>query len=682
MEDASSYSSARRPAVRGDLERRSQTTILRAPIDPKRNRRRLLQVLWVFVDTVAMLTVVGLTAWLLERTLNTTTWTMIGIMLAARVVLFVLLGMYRAVLRYTGLHTLLITLAGVVAGSGLALSSEVMLGLEGTSRLGRQFWIMEALLAIGVIGGLRLGARMVLEYWSSYSGTSEQQRVLIFGAGSLGELALRNLLRAPGYKPVAFLDDDQHIHRRVIHGRPVLGGLAQLDTAIARCRPNLIVVAIADPPASLTKTIFRAGMAKGIHVLLAKGVSNAFDEQAGSQLGLRDLALEDLLRRPARDLDERPVREMLSGRRLLVTGAGGSIGSDLCRQVAAMGVSELHVLDHSEFALYQVQMALGQDYPHLNVQAHLVSLTNGVAVASVFASAKPHIALHAAAYKHVPLVEANPGPGIYNNVLGFANVLEAAERYGVESTILISTDKAVRPTNVMGASKRVCEVLMQAHAAHPQHRMRCCAVRFGNVLGSSGSVVPLFLKQIQAGGPITVTHPDITRYFMLIPEAVSLVLQAAARSTRAAEIFILNMGEPVRIADLARQLIFMHGKRPDDDIEIVYSGLRPGEKLYEELLIDESASHTDIPDITVAAAAPCDWEHVLQTVRSLITACDQGDVQQIVEVLQHLVPEWRPSAEMRAATGVARDGKDGSKVIPIKGESDPPALPVVGRQSS
>ncbi|TVR15789.1 MAG: polysaccharide biosynthesis protein [Planctomycetota bacterium] len=645
-------SSARRPAVAGAAMKKHTEILSFSDKDSRHLRRRMLQVLWMGVDVVIMLTVLAIVAWVMQRTFNSQAWMMIIAMIVARLVLFVMMGMYRAVLRYSGLHTLLITVAAVVAGSGIALATEVFMGYQGTARLGRQFWVMEALLAIGAIGGSRLAARMLLEFLGSRSGPMRRQRVLIYGAGSLGELALRNLMRAPGYRPVAFLDDTPSVQHRVIHGRPVLGGLDQLDAAIKKTRPDVIVVAISDPPPHLTKTLFRAGMDRGVHVLLAKGVGNPFGPQGGRQLGLRDLALEDLLRRPRRDLDDRPVREMLSGRVVLVTGAGGSIGSDICHQVAAMGVTRLHILDHSEFALYQVQMDLAQAYPRLSVIPHLLSLTHFSAVNDVLAESRPHLVLHAAAYKHVPLVEANPCRGVRNNILGFANVLQASEAHAVQSFVLISTDKAVRPTSAMGASKRMCEILLRAHACNPDHAMRCCAVRFGNVLGSSGSVVPRFLEQIESGGPITVTHAEMTRYFMLIPEAVGLVLQAAARSTRASEIFILNMGDPVRIEDLARQLIFMHGKRPDVDIPIVYSGLRPGEKLYEELLIDESASHTDIPEITVAASAEYDWQEIQTVLREVVAACDVNDAAAMVHAMRAYIPEWRISKELAQRAGL------------------------------
>ena len=639
---------------------RPQTTVL-APVEERgprrcpRRRRRWLQALWVGLDMLANVVVILVAAWVLGRYPSSSAWLLLGLMVAVRITAFVRLGMYRAVLRYSGIHTMVCTMVGVAIGSAVAMSSGLMLDLSNSAGLGRAFWVLEGMMALMVTGGMRMSARLLLE--RSANG-EDPQRVLIYGAGSLGELALRDLKRAPGFVPVGFMDDDSSHHRNVIHGKPVLGGLDDFEAIVARGRPDLVVVAMAEPPQDMIRQLFRRAMARGIHVLLAKGVSTAFDDDAGHlHLGLRDMALEDLLRRPSRQLDDAPVQAMIHRHAVMITGAGGSIGSELCRQVARMGARSLHIVDHSEFALYQIHAELVEHWPELEVVPHLLSLLDAVATGAMMARAKPELVIHAAAYKHVPLVEDNPCTGVFNNVASFANVLRSATENQVGSLVLISTDKAVRPTNVMGASKRVCERLMQCAAS--EGAMRCCAVRFGNVLGSSGSVVPRFLDQIAAGGPVTVTHPDITRYFMLIPEAVSLVLQAAARSTRAGEIFILDMGEPVRIADLARQLIFMCGKRPDVDIAITYSGLRPGEKLYEELLINDSDCRTDVPDITVAAPMSVDCDHLRATVAQLLEACERYNYAGVHDQLQSLVPEWAPSREMirmaahRVEVGVA-----------------------------
>lgn len=363
------------------------------------------------------------------------------------------------------------------------------------------------------------------------------------------------------------------------------------------------------------------------------------------RLDLQDLALEDLLPRPSRSLDPEPVRTMLAGRTIMITGAGGTIGSELCRQVAAGGAQRLVVLDHSEFNLYQIHQQLREQHAGLLVTPVLMNLSNRNAIERILTEHRPAVVFHAAAYKHVPLVEENPCEAVLNNVVGFRNLLEACDAVGVERLVQISTDKAIRPTNVMGATKRMCELLLQNY---PAQRTRLCAVRFGNVLGSSGSVVPRFLEQIAAGGPVSVTHHEVTRYFMLIPEAVALVLQAGALAEHG-EIFILDMGAPVKIVDLARQLIFMSGHQPDRDIRIVFTGLRPGEKLYEELLIDDTERRTAVSGITIAHAASCSYPALASGVQRVLQAADARDAATMIIEIKHLIPEWTVSQEMQRA---------------------------------
>ena len=613
-----------------------------------RRRRLPIQLAWMGVDLVCLAGAAAAAAWILDRPPSPTAWALIGLMNLVRLVIFVRSGMYRAVLRYSGIHTQTCATISVALGSAVAVAAASMLSLDLQAGLGRAFWALEGLISLVVIGGLRLTARMVLERLNAKQqlGDAAPQRVLIYGAGGLGELAMRELIRAPNYHPIGFLDDDQRQYRSVIHGKPVLGGLQDFGKICERHKPDLVVVAITDPPQQQTQALFRLAMDHGLHMLLAKGVGTALDE-GGAQLGLRDLALEDLLGRPSRKLDQTPVRRLLAGKRVLVTGAGGSIGSELCRQVADLGIRSLDLLDHSEYNLYAVETVLRESHPDLSITPHLVTLVDRPATMAALGQCRPDVIFHAAAYKHVPLVEANPARGLINNVGGFVNLIDAAEAHAVGHLVLISTDKAVRPTNVMGASKRVCELIMQSRGRNSL--ITLCAVRFGNVLGSSGSVVPRFMDQIAAGGPVTVTHPEITRYFMLIPEAVSLVLQAGARSSSdEPEIFILDMGEPVKVADLARHLIYMHGKTPDQDIQIAYTGLRPGEKLYEELLTGESDHHTDIPDITVARTLDLDQQQTGAAIGRLLKACHMGDMHGISEELAALVPEWTPSDQVLA----------------------------------
>ncbi|MCP4503376.1 MAG: polysaccharide biosynthesis protein [Deltaproteobacteria bacterium] len=629
-----------------DIETRSMEQALPPPRMAVPTLRRLsIQGAWIALDLICMAIAVAATTLLLERSPQGTAWIFLFSMAVVRVIAFVRIGMYRAVLRYSGVHTLLLATFGVSLGSLLVVAAVGFFYIGAQAGLGRGFWVMEGMLTLMMTGGARLAARTLLErHGSKIAG--QRRAVLIYGAGSMGELVLRDLQRLPGYRIVGFLDDDPVNKNAVIHGKRVLGALEELAQVGEKHRVDVVVVAMQNPPPEKTRGLFKVAMGLGMQVLLAKGLGSAFE--GGTSLGLRDLAMEDLLQRPSRSLDVKPVRQLLVGKRAFITGAGGSIGSELCRQVASMNVAALDILDHSEHALYEIHLELSERFPHIELRPHLCSLGERGAVFSALEKCKPDIVLHAAAYKHVPLVEANPFRGIGNNVLGLQNLIDACEAHGVGQLLLISTDKAVRPTNIMGASKRVCELLLQSRRGNG---MSLCAVRFGNVLGSSGSVVPRFLDQIAKGGPVTVTHEEVTRYFMLIPEAVALVLQAAAKSSEEeAEIFILDMGEPIRISDLARQLIFMHGKTPDVDIQVKFTGLRPGEKLFEELLTDETERNTDIQDITVARLDSVDRKEINTLLTRLSQAMHDNDEAKLLSTLQELVPDWKPSQRYREAS--------------------------------
>jgi FlaA1/EpsC-like NDP-sugar epimerase len=588
----------------------------------------------VLCDLATFAGAAWLASYLLERPIAQGGWSALALAAVVRVWAFVRLGMYRSALRYSGIHTLVISVAGVALGSIAAVAGSWFGGHGGVLELGRAFLVLEALLAVGVTGGARMAARMALERCWGKAGT----RVLIYGAGDLGEVTLRILRRHPQWRPIGFLDDDRHKHGQVIHGRPVLGGLQDLDRVCNEHTPQAVFVAINNLDPQVANAICRACMSRDLRVTVVRGV----DGEGGS-LRLRDLKLEDLLPRPSRQLDPAPVRAMLAGRTVLVTGAGGSIGSELCAQIALAAATELVLVDHSEFNLYAVEQALKERFPQVRLVPVLDNLSDAERVRSLLTRHRPAVVFHAAAYKHVPMVEANPFAAVINNVLSFRNLLAAADHVGVERLVLISTDKAVRPTNVMGATKRVCELLMQNW---PTRHTRMCSVRFGNVLGSSGSVVPRFLEQIEAGGPVTVTHPDITRYFMLIPEAVALVLAAGSMADHG-EIFILDMGEPVRIADMARKLIFLAGKHPDE-IKVAYTGLRPGEKLYEELLLGESERGTAVPGITVGKPTLLPFPRLANQIEALIGHCRERELAGFTRTLRDVVPEWTPSEQFAA----------------------------------
>ncbi|MBA3685212.1 MAG: polysaccharide biosynthesis protein [Planctomycetes bacterium] len=597
-------------------------------------RRRSTQILWVLIDILLMQGSVALAATLVSWPISGRATAVVWIIIATRVVLFVKLGMYRAVLRYSGIHALVSIAGGIFAGTATAVVVAYFLRWPDTGGTGRSFLVPEALISLGLCGGARLVMRL---YYERQSG---RRRAVILGAGELAAMVMRTLRHGGEHQTLGFLDERRESWGSIISGRPVLGGLDQLEGLARKRGVDLLVVASPDMQGDALKRVFSRCMALGMQVKVVKGTGQMLD--AGSAVVVDDLALEDLLRRPVRQLDERPVQAMLAGKCVLVTGAGGSIGSELCRQIATQGVAALVLVEASEPNLYLIHDQLVGMYPTMRIAPVLLDIKDREATAAVFLRHRPDVVFHAAACKHVHLVELNPAYAIRNNVGGLRNVLDAAQAAGCARLVLISTDKAVRPTNVMGATKRVCELLLQSRIGSGP---TLCAVRFGNVLGSSGSVVPKFLAQIRAGGPVTVTHADVTRYFMLIPEAATLVLHAGALA-EGGEVFILDMGEPVRIADLARQLIWMTGHVPDGDVTIAYSGLRPGEKLYEELIKSDSERGTAVEGVTVARSARVDAGTVAAAVERLLSEATRDDSGRLLQALAALVPEWTPSEYM------------------------------------
>lgn len=471
-------------------------------------------------------------------------------------------------------------------------------------------------------------------------------RVAIYGAGQAG-FQLMATMRASGvYLPVLFVDDNPELHKRHMAGLRIVSA-ARLLALREALGIEQVVLAMPSAPASRHREIYRLLRANAVPVRTLPTLAELVNAQVSPQ-SVREISLEDLLGRrpiaPRQDLFARCVTD----KHVLVTGAGGSIGSELCRQVAGLEPRVLVLLDHSEYALYEIERELRAQQPDLQIVAVLGSVCTEALVQAVMQRHRIDTVYHAAAYKHVPMVETNIAQGIRNNVWGSWLVARCAARLGVTTCVLVSTDKAVRPTNVMGATKRASELVFQALAQEPGTLTKFSMVRFGNVLGSSGSVVPLFREQLRRGGPLTVTHPEITRYFMLIPEAAQLVIQAGAMA-RGGEVFVLDMGEPVRVMDLARTLIQLSGMtersshNPDGDVEIRVTGLRQGEKLYEELLIGEHATHSEHPRIL------CSREHALPMpelqvrLRALLAACEEpASVQAMLQALQDMVDEFSP----------------------------------------
>lgn len=506
-----------------------------------------------------------------------------------------------------------------------------------------------------LMAGSRAAYRLFREGRLSFTRRSMragQVPILIVGGGLDAELFLRSLDGASHYYPVGVLDDDGRTAQ--LRGVPVLGAIADAEAAIedftdAGDRPRkLVIVDRTLSPAVLDRLV---EVANRLGLSLARGPDPTLLTPGAREVNeLRPFSVEDLLGRAQIVLDPAPVRALIAGRRVLVTGAGGSIGSEIVRQVCAIGPAALCLVDSSEFNLYRIDAEAGEAWPTLPRQARLIDVRHRVSLEDCFNAFRPDIVFHAAALKHVPLVEDNPVEGIWINAVGSRHVCDAAVAAGAHALVLISTDKAVNPANVMGATKRAaesyCQALAQANAAEAEGT-RFVAVRFGNVLGSTGSVVPLFERQLKAGGPLTVTHPDIERYFMTIREAVQLVLQASALGVGhpelAGRVFVLDMGKPVKIADLARQMIRLAGQRPDLDIQIVYTGLRPGEKLQEELFHDsERIESTTTPRVNVVSPRTTDVGLLASALEELEQACRGGRTDDALRGLRSLVPEYRP----------------------------------------
>lgn len=462
--------------------------------------------------------------------------------------------------------------------------------------------------------------------------------VMLIGAGEAGSIILQEFKNSKFVEKeiVCVIDDDQKKWGTFIHGVPVVGGRRKITQSVVRFGIQEIVLAIPTLKPHERKNIINICQQTGCKMSTLPGIYQLINCDVKVSM-LRDVQIEDLLGREAVRTDLESIMSYVKDQKVMVTGGGGSIGSELCRQIADDQPKQLIIIDNYENAAYELQMELGRKHPELDVIVLIVSVQNRRKIREIFEQYKPDLVFHAAAHKHVPLMEYSPCEAIKNNVFGTMNVASEANRSGVKRMVLISTDKAVRPTNIMGASKRICEMVIQTY--NQRSKTEYVAVRFGNVLGSNGSVVPLFKQQIREGGPVTVTHPDIIRYFMTIPEAVSLVLQAGAYA-QGGEIFILDMGEPVKILDLAENMIRLSGLVPGEDIEIKFTGLRPGEKLYEELLIDDdNKKETANKRIFIGQPIKIDEAEFDEKMKELEKATFSED-ENIRQVVKKLVPEY------------------------------------------
>ena len=491
----------------------------------------------------------------------------------------------------------------------------------------------------------RFSYRLIRNVIRDLRENKNSKRTMLIGAGEAGALVLRELQKSVKSKNrvVCIVDDDPSKQGKYIHNVKVAGNRSMIEKLAKEYHVEEIVFAIPTATQKDRKEILEYCKSTGCRMKILPGVFQLANGDVNIQK-IRDVDVLDLLGRDSVQVDITQIADYISGRTVLVTGGGGSIGSELCRQIAKLSPSKLVIFDIYENNAYDIQQELRRNYPQLNVYAQIGSVRDEKRVDLLFKTFRPEIVFHAAAHKHVPLMEDSPNEAIKNNVFGTYHVAEAANRYHTKTFVLISTDKAVNPTNIMGASKRICEMIVQTMAELSETRF--VAVRFGNVLGSNGSVIPLFKKQIEAGGPVTVTHKDIIRFFMTIPEAVSLVLQAGAYAQRG-EIFVLDMGEPVRIDDLARNLIKLSGFEPDVDIEVKYTGLRPGEKLYEEILMSEEGLQNTANDmIHIGSPLQIDQKVFLRQLQELQTACEDNYAD-IRELVCKIVPTYKIPQNVR-----------------------------------
>jgi FlaA1/EpsC-like NDP-sugar epimerase len=562
-------------------------------------------------------------------------------------------GLYRTVVRYIDLR--------VLAAACIALGLVVLVVFAAALTFNVHVLPRSALLiywfvAFAYVVTSRFIARALLR--RGVKGDAHPRlRIAIYGAGDAGAQLAQAMQFSPEYKAICFLDDRADVQHKTVGGLKVYPSSA-LTEVVFRHDLGMIVLAIPSASTAQKRRLIQRVESAGLPVKILPSMSDLEDGQAGVS-DIREVDVADLLGRDAVPPEPALFSRNITGKVVLVTGAGGSIGSELCRQIISQRPARLVLFDHSEFALYTVDHEMQHAAPaKVNVVACLGSVLDDELMLSLMRQHGVQTVYHAAAYKHVPIVEGNMRQGLRNNVFGTLNVTRAAAETGVETCILISTDKAVRPTNVMGASKRVAELVMQAAATRSNGRTVFSMVRFGNVLGSSGSVVPLFRKQIQAGGPITITHPDIIRYFMLIPEAAQLVIQAGAMA-RGGEVFVLDMGEPVRIADLARSMVRLSGLTektaadPRGDIEIKSVGLRPGEKLFEELLIGDDVIPSGHPRIMCARERHIEPALLDKMLQSLRQACVDNQPDQMLRQIRNLVPEFRPADEVNAEASEA-----------------------------
>lgn len=568
-------------------------------------------------------------------------------------------GLYRGLWRFASLPDLWNIFRSAILGAlSITLVLFIAIRLEG---IPRSILVLYPVFLIFLLGGPRLGYRFWKDHTFKLNSGVAGQKILIVGAGSAGEMLVREMLREGSYKPIGFIDDNPKISNSELHGIPIIGTVDEMLAVSQRYDIDSIVIA--------TPTATDEQMQKIVNNCEAIGVPirtlPKLQEMVSSHVALdelREVSIEDLLGREKIELDWGIIQQGITDKIVMVSGGGGSIGSELCHQIARLNPAGLIIYEHSEFNLYNIQMELAKTYPDVPLFAVLGNICDRNNVEQILKKHRPNVLFHAAAYKHVPLLQNQLRIAAQNNIFGTKNLAELAIKYNCEKFVFISTDKAVNPANVLGASKRIAE--MYCEWLNRRAVTKFITVRFGNVLGSAGSVVPLFRKQIKMGGPVTVTDPEITRFFMTIREACQLILQAGAMG-HGGEIFVLDMGKPIKIAYLAEQMIKLSGRSPNKDVEITFTGLRPGEKLYEELFYEnENRLQTNHVKILLANHPETDWQNLEDTITALEEAVVNFNDEKISKLLVELVPE---GSFTEGNIQVNVQGKK-NNVIPMKGK--------------
>lgn len=567
---------------------------------------------------------------------------MMCVALVVKPIVYYEFGLYRRVWVYASVQELKLIVAAVTTASVLVSAIMIALFSLGVFRgFIRSVLGIDWLASILAVGGLRFTLRLLAENKSNASiskAIPNAHRVLVVGAGDAGAIVVREMQKNPqiGLVPVGFLDDAREKQKNKIYGVPVVGTLQDLDRELNKRLVDEVIIAIPSASGSVIRLVTDVCRQKGIPFRTMPGIYELIGGKVNVSR-LREVDITDLLRRDLTRIHVEQVGEAITGKAVLVTGAGGSIGSELCRQIARWNPADLILLGHGENSIFEALIELQEDYPDMPVHPVIADIRDQSRLKNIFEQYKPDVVFHAAAHKHVPLMEMNVTEAVANNVLGTSNVVDVCVAQGVEHLVMISTDKAIRPVNVMGATKRLAEMIV-LDAAH-RTGYSYCVVRFGNVLGSRGSVVPLFKRQIARGGPVTVTHPEMKRYFMTIPEAVHLVLQSSALS-ESGEVYVLNMGQQVRILDLAEDLIRLSGLEPGRDIEIVFTGIRPGEKLSEDLWDDgHTFTRTSHPDIyRLEGQDNLGGDQLQESIREIIRLAQEGDSEAVISLMDELIP--------------------------------------------